>query len=189
MIVDVPKMQSNPQGDCRYACRDVAQIQVIDTVIVDMPASKTVEAPPSAARRRSCGCARDHADHAVDATTGPSDSRCSEDCGNPDCAVHRQSRGSTCVHADAALAHVAAKRISARTQIVSAPVPQSPEELQKLSSTPQFQEETDEVVKLSLGTSDEESDGDTANSFVHDYTPLHGETVRAKKKRERQDTT
>ena len=96
--------------------------------------------PAGAARRQSYGCPRDHADHAVDATTRPSDSRCVEDSGIPDCAVHRQSRGSTWDHADAPVPHVAGERTSERTQIVSAPVPQSLEEVQELLSTPQFQE-------------------------------------------------
>ena len=59
--------------------------------------------PASAVRRDSCGGACDHAvhaDHAVDATTDPSNSRYAEDRGRPDCAVRQQSRGNTSDYAD-----------------------------------------------------------------------------------------
>ena len=69
----VPAVSIHRQGFCRYACGDAAKGPSDSRCVEDRGS------PVGAARRQSCGCARDHADHAVDATTGPSDSRCAEE--------------------------------------------------------------------------------------------------------------
>ena len=84
--------------------------------------------PSGAVRRDSCGCARDHADHAVDGTTGPPVSDSAEDRESPAGAarerVHEQI-------VDVPVSHVALKERSSErmhAQIVDVPVPQKMKE-------------------------------------------------------------
>ena len=80
--------------------------------------------PAGEVRRDSCGCACDHANHAVHGTTGHSASDCAEDRESPAGAAHERMHVQI---ADVPVPHAALnERISEHMheQIVDVPVPQ-----------------------------------------------------------------
>ena len=90
--------------------------------IVDVPVLQKMKDRVELVSRDSAACGDD--------TTDPSDSRCAEDRERPDCAVHRQSCGSACDHAEATVVDLTVPQVAVSSserivaQIVDLPASQ-----------------------------------------------------------------